>query len=135
MIPSQRHLSILLWNANGVRNHTNELTILLQDRQIDIALLTETRLTKRRNLYIPGYSTYRTDHPDSRAHGGAAIIIRKSISHHNLQLQSSEILQTAAVVVQTSPFPITLPAVYCPPNLPISTQQCLQYFSSLEQKS
>jgi len=46
-------LSVLLWNANGIIQHTNELQYLLHLRKIYIALLTETYLTHTEKFIYP----------------------------------------------------------------------------------
>ena len=128
---STKSLSILLWNANGIRNHINELTILLHDKNIDIALITETRLTNKRQINVPGYNIYRTDHPDGTAHAGTAIIIHRSLSHHLFPLPTHNFLQSTAVIIQTSLYPITLVAAYSPPKIPISESQIISFLNSL----
>lgn len=52
----------VLWNANGILNHTRELHTLLKNRYIDIALLTENHHKDGLTFFIQGYSFYRTDH-------------------------------------------------------------------------
>jgi hypothetical protein len=39
-------LTIFLWNANGIFQHLNELQIVLNEKKIEIALISETHLTK-----------------------------------------------------------------------------------------
>jgi hypothetical protein len=39
-------LLILLFNANGLKNHVNELQLVLQKKRIDIALISEKNFTK-----------------------------------------------------------------------------------------
>jgi len=51
-------LSILLWNANGLTHNKNELQHLLNDKKMNIALITETHLTPPKHFSIPGYTTY-----------------------------------------------------------------------------
>ena len=128
---SIKPISILLWNANGVRNHIHELTALLQDKNVDVALITETRLTKKQLLKIPQYITYRTDHPDGRAHAGTAVIVHQSLSHHLLPLPTHDFLQSTAVVIKTFSFPITVASAYCPPNQSISNIQFSSFLISL----
>lgn len=125
-------LSILLWNANGVRSHTTELTTLLTDKQIDIALITETHLTANMYFSISGYQTYRTDHPHGRAQGGTAILIRSCLSHHLLPCNHSiDSLQHTTVKVNSLTTSFTISSVYCPPNKRISTLQYTNFFNSL----
>ena len=131
MNPTNSSLLILLWNANGLRPHVDELTTLLNDRRIDITLVTETHFTSRSYVNLPGYVCYRTDHPDNSAHGGTCILIRKQISHHSLPPVSTNTLQCTSISVKTFPFPLNLSAVYCPPNKPLTQAQLLSHFLSL----
>jgi len=48
-------LTILLWNANGVSQHKNELQNLLYEKKIHIALITETHFTQKTNFNILGF--------------------------------------------------------------------------------
>jgi len=58
---------VLLFNANGLKNHIIEIQAVLYEKRIDIALITETHFTK-------------SNHPDNTAHGGVAIIIKSTLS-------------------------------------------------------
>jgi exonuclease III len=79
-------LSIILWNANGLKKHANELYYILHNKNIDLALISETHLTKNTNFKINGYKIIRADHPDGTAHAGAAILIKSSILYTELQI-------------------------------------------------
>ena len=79
-----RTLPIILWNADGLTSHRNQIQVLLNDKHIDIALITETHFTQRTNFNIPGYTLYRTDFLGNAARGGAAILIHECLSHHSL---------------------------------------------------
>ena len=131
MNPTDRSLLILLWNANGLRPHLNELLTLLHDRRVDICLLSETHLTSRSPLRVQGYVSHRTDHPDDSAHGGTAILVRQQLSHHLLPPTCTESLQSTSVSVNTFPFPLSVSAVYCPPSKPLTETQFVSYFRSL----
>jgi hypothetical protein len=124
-------LTILLWNCNGVLQHVNELQYVLQQRRVDVALLCETHLLQRHVLNILGYKTYRSDHPDGAAHGGTAILVKTSLSHHLLPSTSTNYLQNTLVSVKCTQFQISLAAVYCPPRFRITTQNFETFFSSL----
>jgi len=52
---TNKSLLILLFNANGLKNHVNEIKTVLQNKRIDIALITESHFTQRSNVHIPGY--------------------------------------------------------------------------------
>ena len=83
---------------------------------IDIALISETNFTSRTVFWLPRYTVLHTTHPDDTAHGGAAIIIRSSLRHHeHLRLQTNE-LQAITVHLETLPWPLTVSTIYCPPR-------------------
>ena len=101
--PTSKLLLILLWNANGLHNHLNDLQLTLHEKRIDIALISEIHSTTRNKTYIPGYTFFHTNHPDGTAHGGAAIFIKSSIlfrplptynEPHNQQIPSKSHLIT-----------------------------------------
>lgn len=131
MNPSDRSLLVLLWNANGLRLHLPELQLFLNERRIDVALLSETHLKSGSVLRVPGYVAYRTDHPDGSAHGGTAILVRQRISHHPLPSTPTESLQSTSISVNCFPSPLALSAVYCPPNKRLTYVQMLSHFQSL----
>lgn len=58
--------------------------IYFMKKKINIALITETHLTKNSNFNIFCYSLYKTDHPDGSAHAGTAILIPCDIQHKEL---------------------------------------------------
>jgi hypothetical protein len=61
-------LSILIFNANGLKNHVNDLQAVLFDKRIDIALISETHFTKYSHISIPCYYLLKSNHPDGTAH-------------------------------------------------------------------
>jgi len=71
-------LLILQFNANGLKNHAHELKLLLNNKRIDIALITETHFTKCTKIFISGYKLVHTNYPDNTAH--VAIYIKSIIS-------------------------------------------------------
>jgi exonuclease III len=87
--PNLNILKSLLWNANGLKQHETELLHLLLEKQIDIALITETHCKPNTKLFFPGFKFFRTDHPDKTVQAGTAIIISSKIQHQllpNIQL-------------------------------------------------
>ena len=123
-------LFILLWNADVLSQHRQHLQTLLYDKNIDIALTTETHFTTRSNFSIPRYTLYRTDFPGNAARGGAAILIHFSISHHLLPSHKEDFLQATLISIDSSPFNLIVAAVYCPPrNVFPKTNSC-HFFQS-----
>jgi exonuclease III len=109
-------MRIALWNANGLSSHRLKLQTFLDMHNIDIALISETHFTSRAVFRLPRNTVFHTIHPDDTAHGGAAVIIRSSLRHHeHLRLQTNE-LQAIAVRLEAPPWPLTVSAVYCPPR-------------------
>ena len=98
---------------------------------MDICLLSETHCTSRSPLRVPGYVSHRTDHPDDSAHGGTAVLVRQQLSHHPLPPICTESLQSTSISVNTFHFPLSLSAVYCPPNKPLTEALLLNHFQSL----
>jgi len=92
--PNLNTLKTLLWNANGLKQHESELLNLLSEKQIDIALITETHCKPNSKLFFPGFKIFRANHPDKTAHAGSANIISSKIQHHlllSVQLQQPKI--------------------------------------------
>ncbi|KAL4132327.1 hypothetical protein QTP88_009498 [Uroleucon formosanum] len=98
-------------------SHKKNVQLVLQEKRIDIALISETHFTKYSHIPIPGYQLLKSNHPDNSAHGGAAIYIKTSLSFQSLpnccQPHFSNI----------SP----------PPRLNINIQSYLDYFSTFSQ--
>jgi len=129
--PTSKSLLILLWNANGIHNHIAELSLVLHDKRIDIALISETHLTNRTKIHIPDYTILRSNHPDGTAHGGAAIIIRSTILFYNVCQLSEPHIQSFTIQITLDHSPISISAAYCPPNQIISAILFEQFFNSL----
>jgi Reverse transcriptase (RNA-dependent DNA polymerase)/Endonuclease-reverse transcriptase len=130
-LPTQHSLTILLWNSNGLNPHRDELDLLLHDKRIDIALITETHFTDKSYFKIRDYTTYRTDHPDNRSHGGAAILVRTFISHFLVPNDPTDFLQSTTIKVSSPGFDFSVSAVYCPPNKRITQHHFSTFLSSL----
>ena len=69
-------LIISIWNANGLASKSQELKTFLNNENIDIMLISETHFTNKSYLKIYNHNTYFTNHPDGKAQGGTAIIIK-----------------------------------------------------------
>jgi hypothetical protein len=121
---------IVLWKANGLTSHKFELQTFLNIHKIDIALISETHFTTRSMFRMPNYNVYHVPHPDDRAHGGAAVIIRSSISHHELKQHQNKKFQAASVKIDLKPWSLTLSAVYCSPqDIPYQVHSMSNYLN------
>lgn len=129
--PTSKSLLILLWNANGLQNHLNDLLLTLQEKRIDIALISETHLTTRNKIFLPGYTFLHTNHPDGTAHGGAAIFIKSTILFNSLPPYTEPHIQANSIQITLDHTPITITSTYCPPRHTISPLQFELFFDSL----
>lgn len=57
-----KFLLVLQFNANGLKNHKNNLQRVLYDRRRDIVLITETHFTNYSKVFIPGYKPMKVNH-------------------------------------------------------------------------
>ena len=109
-------LKIVLWNANGLAQNTEEVKNYTQNQQIDIMLISETHFTTRSYFKLPNYTIYDTQHPDGTAHGATAILIKNGIKHYLHGHHNLEYLQATSVTVEDWVGPLTIAAIYCPPQ-------------------
>ena len=49
-------LKIVLWNANGLTQHTEEVKNYIQNQQVDIMLISEIHFTTRSYFKFPDYA-------------------------------------------------------------------------------
>jgi len=124
-------LLVLSWNANGLKNHRDELLITLQEKRIDIALISETHFTNNFHLNLPGYCSYQTNHPDGTAHAGAAIYVRSTLIFTPLPVYQTDHIQSSTISIIVNNIPISIAAVYCSLKHNISPNQFNNYFLSL----
>ena len=60
----------------------------------DIDMLTsETHLTNKYNINIPGFVFHKTNHPDGKARGDTAILVKNRLRHHALHELSKDYIQ------------------------------------------
>ena len=77
-VDSRRDISCVLWNPCSLQSKLEDFLALLQDRDLDIAAVTETWLTTQYSnltaeLSERGYSIYHF-HRESKRGGGVALI-------------------------------------------------------------
>jgi hypothetical protein len=124
-------LRLALWNANGLTQHAEELRTFISYHKIDVMLISETHFTEKSYFKLPFYSVYHINHPAGTARGGSAIIIKNSIQHNLHSGYSSDYLQDITVSVVDSIGPLTIMAVYFPPNPIVTQEQLHTYYNSL----
>jgi len=73
-----KSLCIILINANGLKNHTNELQSVSYNKRIGSVFITETRFVEYLAIHIPGYKLLKCNHPYYISHGGVTILRKSS---------------------------------------------------------
>lgn len=116
--PSSRDLSVVFWNANGIRRQREELLPFLRQHHVDVLLVSETHLSPARAFTLPGFAISRTDRADRRG-GGVLVAVRRGLPHYFLPSPATTLLELAGVVLVTSTGPLGLLAAYRPPDEPL----------------
>jgi hypothetical protein len=91
----------------------------------------KTHFTDKSYINIPTYKTYQTNHPDGKAHGGTAIIIKATTDHFVLQKYEEPHIQATSIPVTALPYPFTVSAIYCPPRFNLKETQYETFFRTL----
>jgi len=127
----ERKLKLTTWNANGLAKHSLEVKAFIFSQDIGTLLMSETHFAKKSYLRIPGYTLYHTMHPDGKAHGGTALIIRSSIKHYEIDKHQKDFLQVTNVMIETWNGCITISEVYSPPKHVIRSEQYINFLEIL----
>lgn len=125
------YLKAAVWNANGLAQHSHEIKNFITMHNIDIMMVTETHFTVKNYIKLHKYKIYHTTHPNDKARGGAAIIIRDSIKHCEYEKYQKEHIQAASISVEENNKKLTFSAVYCPPGKNIQKEMFEDYFNKL----
>jgi hypothetical protein len=127
-------IRIALWNANGLQNHKDELTLFLTQNKIDVMLISENHFTSKSHFTIPGYVTCTTNPPADKDHGGTAILIKRSIAYTELPRYAKPELQASIINVQGPHRTIIIAATYCIPRYNLKVSSFETFFLSLEKR-
>lgn len=124
-------LKLAIWNANGLCQHSQEVKLFLETHKVDVMLISESHFTHNSHLKIPNYVIYNTNHPDGKAHGGSAIIIKRNVKHYELDKYKQDYLQATSISVEDKLGNITISAIYCPPKHNNKREHYQQFFNTL----
>ena len=109
---------ILQWNCKGLRSRAEHLKVLLKETNPGVICLQETQLGQDKFNSGLNYEILTSNPPvGDRAHGGAAIIMSKSLNYTPLTFNTH--LQAITLKVMLDK-PITICSVYLPPRSDIS---------------
>lgn len=113
---NQEKIRITIWNANGIKTKKQELTKFLHDRNIDIALISETHLRLSDKLKIVGYKTIRKDRQTGIG-GGVAILIKNRIKFTVIpNTAPNPDTENTGIQINTNRGPLNLYAIYSAPH-------------------
>jgi hypothetical protein len=85
------NLKIMSWNCNGISNKIQELKTFIKLHNINIILLSETRLNPKTSFKIPNFHIYRYDRqplPRQTPNGGTAVLVRRGIVHQYINIST-----------------------------------------------
>jgi hypothetical protein len=108
-------LRLVTWNANGLPDKKLELTQLLQELDVDVALIQETHLRPGLAVNIPNYQVYRSDRPDGRG-GGTAVYIHRRLPHRLLPTNVPRGLEVTTVAVIYNGAELAISSAYNQPG-------------------
>ncbi|GFX84207.1 RNA-directed DNA polymerase from mobile element jockey [Trichonephila clavipes] len=120
------NLTLVSWNANGIRTRVEEFREFISEWNPDIINLQETHLLPCHHLAFPNYNIYRTDR--TCRGGGTAILIKRSIPHHEIVINNQSFETTAIKIERTNLQPITVISAYRSPRKPILVHDLHQLF-------
>lgn len=72
---------IHLFNANDLKNYSNKTQIVLDDKRINITLISETHFTKYSHIYISDNCLSKTNQPYNTAHKVATIYVKSTLTY------------------------------------------------------
>lgn len=122
----------MAWNANGLQQHQHELQVVLDMKNIDVCLISETHFTKQSFIKFTGYKVYHALHPNNSAKAGSAIIIKENINHYELIKLEDQEMQVVGVSIKTKRYNnITIAAIYSPPRHAIKKDQYIELLARL----
>lgn len=112
-------LNIMFWNAKSLKNKIAETADFILNKNIDIALFTETWLRQNQSVSIPNFKTYFNNRPDNNAGnravgGGVAIAINCNIAHSLLPNFNTSVIEAIGIEVHGERSSTKIIAVYFP---------------------
>lgn len=110
---ARSELKLLNWNARSVARKEIELLHLLESRNTDLVIITETHLKPAVKFRLPGYTVVRLDRT-SASGGGVAIAVKTTIKFRVLPHYNTKIIEALGIELDTDRGKLCIIAVYCP---------------------
>lgn len=82
---SLTQIKLFCWNANGLPTRSEEFASFLYLHDIDVALISKMHFVSyTEHLEIQNYVTHVTSHPNGKAPGGSAVLVKNNLPHHDV---------------------------------------------------
>lgn len=94
-------------------------------------LISETHFTHRNYFSMPNYKYYQTKHPDGKAHGGTAIVVRANIRHYESNSFCSNHIQATTIMIQDRTGQLVVSVVYYPSKHTITKYEYITFLGTL----
>lgn len=120
MAPHLRHhprhtLTIMAYNACGVKRQREELIQFLQEHKVDILLISESNLKPHMDFTLPNRTIYRQDRIGMKG-GGVLIAISRDLPHYQLPTPNTNSIELVSVVLMTDRGTMAITSAYHPPG-------------------
>lgn len=126
-------LTLLNWNANGLKTQRSTFISFVARHDIDIACVTETHLIINEKFTIPGYKIYRKDREAAIGWGGSAIILKKNLVATPIDLENVHHLEAVAIkLIMKNNTSIKIVSAYKPPNKQLLINELTTIFENQE---
>lgn len=116
-------LTIINFNANGLRRQLPEVRDFLNRHEAEIICITETFLGATDPCTIPGYSVFRNARVDG-PRGGTAILVKRSLQA--VTDTNSSPIENTTIITQINGRPTRISAVYSAPRRTFDTTDLQQ---------
>jgi hypothetical protein len=94
-------------------------------------LISETHFTSKSHFSIAGHNTCLANHPDDKAHGGSAILIKTKIADTEQLCYAKPELQATIIQAQPPHRNTTIASIYCSPRYNLKVIQFDSFFQTL----
>lgn len=124
-------INLLQWNCRSAVSNKSSLEYLLQEKNVNIASLSETWFKPGSQVTFSGYNLVRKDRPDGR--GGVALLIKNNLkfSHVSISTNTANIAYIAAKIFLYNNTYLTIVSLYIKPNTRISKTEYDRFFSTI----
>ena len=121
MMARKTKFKIIIHNANGIYDDRLCIHELLHRFDVDIALISETKVPPWFQWRTPGYRIYNTLGPNPKF-GGTAVVVKSTIQHAQINLPVLNSLQATAIKFELDGLETVIGALYLSPCKPFDAE-------------